>query len=69
MLIPGLISLLPSSWQDNISPYLPSNAGGSMFALTHDATTLSPTAGLLVFLSWTALALGGAAYRLARSDV
>lgn len=68
MLIPGLISLLPTSWQDNISPYLPSNAGESMFALTHDSTTLSPTAGLLVFLGWTALALAGAAYRLVRTD-
>ncbi|WP_369190976.1 ABC transporter permease [Streptomyces sp. R08] len=68
MLVPGLISLLPSSWQDNISPYLPSNAGQAMFALTHDATTLSPGAGLLVFLGWTALALAGAAYRLVRTD-
>ncbi|MEH0416201.1 ABC transporter permease [Streptomyces sp. B21-083] len=69
MLIPGLISLLPSSWRDDISPYLPSNAGESMFALTHDSTSLSPGAGLLVFLCWTALALAGAAYRLTRSDV
>jgi ABC-type transport system involved in multi-copper enzyme maturation permease subunit len=68
MLVPGLISLLPTSWQGNISPYLPSNAGESMFALHHDATTLSPTAGLLVFLCWTALALAGAAYRLVRTD-
>lgn len=69
LLIPGLISLLPSSWQDDISPYLPSNAGESMFALTHDGTALSPAAGLLVFLGWTVLALAGAAYRLVRSDV
>ncbi|MEV5840714.1 ABC transporter permease [Streptomyces sp. NPDC051985] len=69
MLIPGLISLLPSSWQDDISPYLPSNAGESMFALAHGTTGLSPGAGLLVFLGWTALALAGAAYRLLRSDV
>ncbi|MCQ9178000.1 ABC transporter permease [Streptomyces sp. IBSBF 2953] len=69
MLIPGLISLLPSSWQNDISPYLPSNAGESLFALTHDSTALSPTAGLLVFLGWTVLALAGAAYRLVRSDV
>ncbi|MEU2427435.1 ABC transporter permease [Streptomyces sp. NPDC007851] len=69
MLVPGLISLLPSSWRDDIGPYLPSNAGESMFALTHDATSLSPGAGLLVFLGWTVLALGGAAYRLLRSDV
>ncbi|MEV0186009.1 ABC transporter permease [Streptomyces sp. NPDC050625] len=68
MLIPGLVSLLPSSWQDDISPYLPSNAGESMFALTHDATSLSPGSGLLVFLGWTVLALSGAAYRLLRSD-
>ncbi|MCW2904992.1 MAG: integral rane protein [Streptosporangiaceae bacterium] len=68
MLIPGLISLLPSTWQDNIGPYLPSNAGQSMFALHHDAATLSPTAGLLVFLGWTVLALAGAAWRLVRSD-
>jgi ABC-2 type transport system permease protein len=68
MLIPGLISLLPTSWQSDISPYLPSNAGQSMFALTHDATSLSPTAGMLVFVGWTVLLLGGAAFRLARSD-
>ncbi|GHE75544.1 ABC transporter permease [Streptomyces spiralis] len=69
MLVPGLISLLPSSWQGDISPYLPSHAGESIFALTHDSTTLSPGAGLLVFLAWTVLALAGAAYRLLRSDV
>ncbi|MET8243902.1 ABC transporter permease [Streptomyces sp. NPDC005202] len=68
LLVPGLISLLPSSWQDSVGPYLPSNAGESMFALTHDATALSPGAGLLVFLGWTAFALAGAAYRLVRSD-
>lgn len=68
MLIPGLVSLLPTSWQGDISPYLPSNAGQAMFALTHDATTLAPAAGTLVFVGWTVLVLGGAAYRLARSD-
>ncbi|MEV7775043.1 ABC transporter permease [Kitasatospora sp. NPDC086791] len=68
MLIPGLTALLPSSWQDHISPYLPSHAGEAMFALQHDSTTLSPTAGLLVFLGWTVLALAGAAVRLARTD-
>ncbi|WP_432192554.1 ABC transporter permease [Streptomyces sp. bgisy027] len=69
VLLPGLTSLLPSSWEDNVSPYLPSNAGESIFALTHDSTTLSPGAGLAVFLGWTALTLAGAAYRLKRNDV
>jgi ABC-2 type transport system permease protein len=68
MLLPGLISLLPSAWGDNISPYLPSTAGESIYALHHDATTLSPMAGLLVFLGWTVLAMAGAAWRLARTD-
>ena len=69
MLVPGLASLLPSSWRNDISPYLPSNAGESMFTLTHDAGGLAPGTGLLVFLGWTALALAAAAYRLLRSDV
>jgi ABC-type transport system involved in multi-copper enzyme maturation permease subunit len=68
MLIPGLISLLPRSWQADVSPYLPSNAGQSMFALHHDATNLSPIAGLVVFLGWTILVVAASAYRLARSD-
>lgn len=68
MLIPGLVSLLPTAWQDHIGPYLPSNAGESMFTLHHVANTLTPGTGLLVFLGWTALALAGAAWRLGRTD-
>lgn len=68
MLVPGLTSLLPSSWQGHLSPYLPSHAGEAMFALHHDSTTLSPTAGLAVLLGWMVLALGAAAVRLVRSD-
>ncbi|WP_409467839.1 ABC transporter permease [Streptomyces sp. HC307] len=69
ILVPGLTSLLPNSWEDNVSAYLPSTAGESMFALTHDASTLSPGAGLAVFLGWTVLVLAGAAYRLKQNDV
>ncbi|MFF5140083.1 ABC transporter permease [Streptomyces sp. NPDC013157] len=68
MLVPNLTSLLPNSWQDDVSKYLPSNAGESMYSLTHDAASLSPGAGLVVLLGWTALALAGAAYRLVRTD-
>ena len=68
LLVPGLMALLPTSWQDNVSPYLPSNAGESMFALHQDAASLSAGAGLLVLLGWTVLALAGAAYRLTRTD-
>ena len=68
LLAPGLMSLLPTSWKSHVTPYLPSNAGDSIYALHHSAGALSAGAGLLVLLGWTALALGGAAYRLARSD-
>ncbi|WP_127360705.1 ABC transporter permease [Actinacidiphila soli] len=68
MLVPGLVELLPTTWQNNVSQYLPSNAGESMFALHHSANTLSPAAGLAVFAGWTVLALAGAAYRLVRTD-
>jgi ABC-type transport system involved in multi-copper enzyme maturation permease subunit len=68
LLVPGLMSLLPKSWRADLTPYLPSNAGESIFALHHSAGTLSAGVGLLVLLGWTVLALGGAAYRLTRSD-
>ncbi|MEU4645785.1 hypothetical protein [Micromonospora sp. NPDC023814] len=68
MLVPGLMSLLPESWREDLTRYLSSNAGESIFALQHDAGILSARAGLLVLAGWTALALGGAAYRMRRSD-
>jgi hypothetical protein len=74
LLLPELMSLLPKSWRADITPYLPSNAGNSIYTLHHTTGALSATgtlsagAGLLVLLGWTALALGGAAYRMVRSD-
>jgi ABC-type transport system involved in multi-copper enzyme maturation permease subunit len=68
MLVPGLVSLLPTSWRNSIEPYLPSNAGESMFSLHHAPSALSAGPGFLVFAAWTVLALAGAAWRLSRSD-
>ncbi|MBU2667834.1 ABC transporter permease [Actinoplanes bogorensis] len=68
LLVPGLMSLLPKSWRADLTPYLPSNAGESIFALQHSTGSLSAGAGLLVLLGWTALALAGAAYRLKKAD-
>jgi ABC-type transport system involved in multi-copper enzyme maturation permease subunit len=69
MLLPALVGLLPNGFSDAVSQYLPSNAGGSMYALTQGSDSLSPGAGLAVFAGWTALLLGLAAYRLKRTDV
>ena len=68
MLLPVITDLLPASWADAISPYLPGNAGDAIFALTRDSSTLSPGAGLTVFAGWAALLLGLAAWRLVRTD-
>src|SRR5207248_4379054 len=35
--IPPLLNVLPTSWNDAISPYLPDSAGRAIFSLTHGA--------------------------------
>ena len=67
-LLPVLTDVLPSGLASDIGPYLPSNAGSAIFALTRASGTLSPAAGLAVFAGWAALFLGLAGYRLARTD-
>ncbi|WP_405591656.1 ABC transporter permease [Streptomyces sp. NBC_01190] len=69
MLLPVLIEVLPSNVCDDMSPYLPGNAGSAIFALQHGPGLLSPVEGLAVFAGWAALALVGAAWRLVRTDV
>ncbi|MFJ6083788.1 ABC transporter permease [Streptomyces sp. NPDC092369] len=68
LILPGLASLLPDSWDDTLSPYFPSNAGQAVYALHESSGSLSPGAGLAVFAGWVALALVGAAGRLLRTD-
>jgi hypothetical protein len=68
MLAPGLLSLLPSSWRSDVTPYLPSNAGEAIYSLHQTTGLLSPGKGLAVLVGWVLLALAGAAYRLARTD-
>ena len=67
--IPGLLSLLPDSIDNAISPYLPAKAGGAIMDITHQAHTLSPWAGLGVFAAWTAALVWIAAVQLLRRDV
>jgi hypothetical protein len=66
--IPPLMNILPSSWNDAISKYLPSEAGRQLFSLTHDANSLSPAAGGLLFVGYCALTLAIAAVLLVRRD-
>jgi ABC-2 type transport system permease protein len=66
--IPPLLNVLPSSWNNAISPYLPSSAGDSIFSLTHDAHSLAPGPGLALFVGYCVLALALAAILLVRRD-
>ena len=66
--IPPLMNILPSNWNHAISKFLPSEAGRQLFSLTHDANSLSPTAGGLLFVGYCALTLAVAAVLLVRRD-
>lgn len=68
MLMPVLLDLLPGNWKSDITPYLPANAGQSIFTLHTDSTMLSPGTGLWVVLGWVGAVLVAAAYRVMRSD-
>jgi ABC-2 type transport system permease protein len=66
--IPPLLSILPASWNDAISQYLPSEAGRQIFSLTHGAHSLAPWLGGLLFVGYCALTLAIAAVLLVRRD-
>jgi ABC-2 type transport system permease protein len=66
--IPPLLNVLPSSWNNAINPYLPSTAGQAIFSLTHGSDTLAPGPGLALFCGYTALSLAIAAALLVRRD-
>jgi hypothetical protein len=66
--IPPLMNVLPTSWNHAVSPYLPSEAGRSIFSLTHDAHSLAPGPGLALFCGYSALAIAIAAVLLVRRD-
>jgi hypothetical protein len=66
--LPPLMNVLPASWNDAITPYLPSVAGSAILQLTHDrgSNDLAPWTGLGVFALYAvvALALGAIVLKL-----
>jgi ABC-2 type transport system permease protein len=66
--IPPLMNVLPTSWNNSISEYLPSNAGADVFALNHGAHDLAPGPGFALFCAYTAVAVAVAAVLLMRRD-
>ena len=66
--IPPLMNILPTSWNNAASKYLPSEAGRQLFALQHAPNTLTPTAGGLLMLGYCAVVVAIAAVLLRRRD-
>ncbi|GHB90507.1 ABC transporter permease [Streptomyces umbrinus] len=66
--VPGLIQLLPSSWNDAIGPYLPSNAANAVMTVRTASDSLSPGSGLMVFAGYIVVLLAGAAVLFKRRD-
>jgi ABC-2 type transport system permease protein len=67
--IPPVLTLLPSSWDDAIAPYLPSNAGQAIMQFGASDHTLGPWTGLALFTGYTAATIAAAAVLLWRRDV
>jgi hypothetical protein len=66
--LPVIAGLLPGTWSDQVSKYLPGPAGLDITATRPDPTELGPWAGLGLFALYTAVVLGFASWRLRRQE-
>jgi ABC-type transport system involved in multi-copper enzyme maturation permease subunit len=66
--IPPVMNVLPTSWNNAASPYLPSIAGRAILAITPDPSSLAPWTGFALLCAYTAGALAVAAVLLVRRD-
>jgi ABC-2 type transport system permease protein len=68
LVLPILVRFLPSDWQANISPYLPSSAGSNIFTLRPDPGSLAPWTGFALFCGYALVVWAIGAYVLHRKD-
>lgn len=68
LVLPGIVMLLPSPWDDSVTKYLPNAAGDAMSAVVRFPNMLAPAAGFLVLCTYVAVTLLGAAVALRRRD-
>jgi ABC-2 type transport system permease protein len=57
LVVPGLVALLPSPWNNDVTKFLPSSAGVAMSALVRFPNLLSPLGGFLVLCGYAAATL------------
>jgi ABC-2 type transport system permease protein len=66
--IPPLLNILPTSWNDAIAPWLPDSTARAIFQLTHDSHSLAPGPGLALFCGYLAVTIAIAAALLRHRD-
>ncbi|WP_371664705.1 hypothetical protein [Streptomyces sp. NBC_00280] len=64
----SLIQLLPSSGNDAVGPYLPSNAANAVMTVRTTGSSLSPGSGLALFACCIVVVLVGAAVLFEQRD-
>ncbi len=68
LVVPGLMALLPSPWNNDLTKYLPSSAGVAMSAHARFPNLLPPAGGLAVLAGYALITLLVAALMLSRRD-
>lgn len=68
VVLPGLITLIPGEWVQQVTPFLPSNAGQRIIEEVSATATLGPWQGYGVLLLWVAATLAAAAVTLRKRD-
>jgi ABC-type transport system involved in multi-copper enzyme maturation permease subunit len=68
LVLPILGAVLPTNWSNDISPYLPSNAGQAVMHLTRGTNTLAPWTGFGLFVGYAAVVIAVGAVMLRRRD-
>ncbi|HEX3789606.1 MAG TPA: ABC transporter permease subunit [Pseudonocardiaceae bacterium] len=68
LILPALAEALPTDWQQNISKYLPNNAGEAVFSIVRAPDELAPWAGFGVFCAYLVAGIVAAVVLLKRRD-
>jgi ABC-2 type transport system permease protein len=68
LVLPALVSALPSPWDTNVTKFLPSDTGMALFSVRHTSDHLQPAAALAVLAAYVVVALGLATVVLVRRD-
>lgn len=66
--LPGVGQVLPASWRDPMLKFWPTQAGGQMLNVAHQANALGPWAGLGLLVGFTALVGLAATVRFVHAD-